>query len=348
MATITATATAVPDHRYCQDEVKLRPRSMSVEPRRMATVQAIIENAGVRQRFGVETLDYVMTPRPLSQTSRQYQTHAVELGRRVARQCLDRAGLDPSQVDYVITVSCTGVMIPSLDAYLINDLGMRPDVRRLPITELGCAGGAVALSRAHEFARAFPEANVLVVAVELSSLTFQQGDASMANIVSGALFGDGAAAALVTGRPGRGAEVIDTESHLFPGSYDTMGFDLRETGLHIVLSKHVGELIRAGLGPVLDRLLARNRLGRADLRFFVLHPGGRKVLEIMEEELQLPRELTQPSWNVLAEYGNLSSATVLFVLDEWLTSRTRVPGERGIMAAFGPGFSAELLLLRWS
>jgi alkylresorcinol/alkylpyrone synthase len=348
MATVTATATAVPDHCFCQEEAKRFARAMPVEPRRMATVQALFENAGVRQRYGVHPLDYVMTPRPLSQTSREYQAHAVDLGTRVARECLSRAGLAPTDVDYVIAVSCTGVMIPSLDAYLINELGMRADVRRLPITELGCAGGAVAISRAHEFTRAFPGANVLVVAVELSTLTFQQCDGSMANMVSGALFGDGAAAALVTGRAAAGAEVLDTESYLFPRSYDAMGFDLRETGLHIVLSKNVGDLIRAEMRGVGERLLARNRLTRADLRFFVLHPGGRKVLEVMEEELQIPRELTQPSWNVLAEYGNLSSATVLFVLDEWLTRRSRPVGESGLMAAFGPGFSAELLLLRWS
>jgi alkylresorcinol/alkylpyrone synthase len=348
MAIITATATAVPDHPFGQEEAQRYARAMPVEPRRLATVQALFENAGVRQRYGVHPLDFVMTPRPLSQTSREYQAHAVELGTRVARDCLERAGLAPADGDYVITVSCTGVMIPSLDAYLINDLGMRANVRRLPITELGCAGGAVAISRAHEFARAFPDANVLVVAVELSTLTFQQGDGSMANMVSGALFGDGAAAALVTGRGGSGAEVLDTESYLFPRSYDTMGFDLRETGLHIVLSRNVGDLIRSETRGVGERLLERNGLSRADLRFFVLHPGGRKVLEVMEEELQIPRELTQPSWNVLAEYGNLSSATVLFVLDEWLTRRARSPGDHGLMAAFGPGFSAELLLLRWT
>jgi alkylresorcinol/alkylpyrone synthase len=347
MSTITATATAVPDYCFCQEEAKRCARAMPVEPRRMATVLALFENAGVRQRYGVHPLDYVMTPRPLSQTSREYQAHAVELGRRVARDCLDRAGVAAGAVDYVITVSCTGVMIPSLDAYLINELGMRPGVRRLPITELGCAGGAVALSRADEFVRAFPGANVLVVAVELSTLTFQQGDASMANMVSGALFGDGAAAALVTGRPAAGAEVLDTESYLFPRSYEAMGFDLRETGLHIFLSKSVGDLIRSEFRAVGERLLARNGLDRDDLRFFVLHPGGRKVLEVMEEELAIPRELTQPSWNVLAEYGNLSSATVLFVLDEWLSRRARPRGQHGLMAAFGPGFSAELLLLRW-
>jgi alkylresorcinol/alkylpyrone synthase len=348
MPTITATATAVPPHRFAQEQAAAYARAMPVEPRRMATVQQIFQNAGVRQRFGVQPLEWVMTPRPLSQTSREYQAQAVPLAREVAVGCLERAGLTPRDVDMLITVSCTGVMIPSLDAYLINELGFRRDSRRLPITELGCAGGAAALARASEFVRAYPEKNALVVALELCTLTFQQQDASMANMVSGALFGDGAAAALVSGADRPGARVIDAESFLFADSYEAMGFDLRETGLHIVLSKDVCELIRRDLGPVAEQLLARNGLARQDLSYFVLHPGGRKVLECLEAELAIPREQVAPSWSVLAEYGNLSSATVLFVLDEWLMRRTPRPGEHGLLAAFGPGFSAEMLLLRWA
>jgi alkylresorcinol/alkylpyrone synthase len=348
MPTITTTATAVPPHRFDQAQAVERARSMPIDPRRMATVQQIFHNAGVRQRYAVRPLDWVTTPRPLAETSREYREQAVPLARRVAVECLDRAGLTPPDVDTLITVSCTGLMIPSLDAYLINELGFRPDVRRLPITELGCAGGASGLARAADLARARPGSNALVVAVELCSLAFQQGDGSMANVVSGALFGDGAAAALVADSPGHGARVLDAESHLFPDSYDTMGFDLRDGGLHIVLSSCVADLIRRELPGVAARLLARNGLRREDLSFFVLHPGGRKVLECMEEALAIPREQVDPSWGVLAEYGNLSSATVLFVLDEWLIRRPPQPGEYGLLGAFGPGFSAELLLLQWA
>ena len=348
MATIAATATAVPPHRFGQAEAAGYARAMPVESRRAATVQQIFANAGVRQRFAVRPLEWVMTPRPLDETSREYRAQAVPLARRVAVDCLERAGLTPKDVDTLVTVSCTGLMIPSLDAYLINELGFRPDVRRLPITELGCAGGAAGLARAAELVRAHPGSNALVVAVELCSLTFQQGDGSMANVVSGALFGDGAAAALVTGPDAPGARVVDAVSHLFPDSYDTMGFDLRGSGLHIVLSSCVAELIRRELPEIAGRLLARNGLTRDDLSCFVLHPGGRKVLECMEEALAIPREQVASSWHVLAEYGNLSSATVLFVLDEWLMRRRPPPGARGLLGAFGPGFSAELLLLQWA
>src|SRR5207247_676084 len=150
------------------------------------------------------------------------------------RDCLEQAGLRPADVDFLISVSCTGYMIPSIDAYLIGDLGFRANVRRLPITELGCVGGAMALSRARELVRGFPSSNALVIAVELPTLTFQRGDASQANLVSCALFGDGAAAALVTSRPTRGAQILDTEGHLFPNSLDAMGFDLRDGGFHMV------------------------------------------------------------------------------------------------------------------
>jgi alkylresorcinol/alkylpyrone synthase len=266
----------------------------------------------------------------------------------VARDCLDRAGLRAADVDLLITASCTGLMIPSLDAYLINDLGFRSNVRRLPITELGCAAGACALSRAHEFLRAFPSSNALVVTVELPSLTFQCNDLSNANVVASAIFGDGAAAALVTGRDAAGLRVIDTESYLFPHSTGALGFDLEDGGLHIVLSKDLPDLIRSRVKRLIEDLIAPHDIGRDDLSFFLLHPAGRKVLHYLEEELDLRHGEIQPSWDVLRDYGNLSSASVLFVLREWLTQHRPVTGETGLMAAFGPGFSSEMLLLQWN
>jgi alkylresorcinol/alkylpyrone synthase len=276
-----------------------------------------------------------------------YQQHARELTRQVAQRCLDQASLDADEIDLIITVSCTGYMIPSLDAYLINDLGCRPNVRRLPITELGCIAGAMALSQAWSFVRAFPETNVLVVAVELPSLTFQSHDTSTANIVATALFGDGAAAALVTGQPRAGLEIVDTQSALLPGTLGEMGYDLRDSGFHMVLSKDVPSLLRAQIGELAADFLAQHRLNVEQIAAFALHPGGKKILEYLEQELGLRREQTEPSWTVLRDYGNLSSAAILFVLDEWLTKRALPSGQYGLAAGFGPGLSAELLLLRW-
>ncbi len=348
MITIAATATVIPPHVLRREAVKQAvQQTFGLAPQRLATVMAIFDNARVEQRYSVFPLEYLAHPRSLTQTMQEYQEHAVGLGRRAAKDCLAQAGLKPTEVDLLITVSCTGFMIPSLDAYLINDLGFRPDVRRLPITELGCAAGAAALSRASEFIRAFPGTNVLVVAVELPSLTFQHADQSPANIVSSALFGDGAAAALVTGRDMLGPQILDTESYLFPDSVDAMGFDLKESGLHIVLSKDIPDLVRKEIKRLIGRVLERHGLRLEHLSFFVLHPGGKKVLSYLEQELDLTRDETQPSWDVLASYGNLSSASVLFVLRELQLKRRPTQGDYGLMVAFGPGFSAELLLLQW-
>jgi alkylresorcinol/alkylpyrone synthase len=349
-ATILSVATAVPDTIVTIADVKeYFPKAFDLDARRLATMYAVIDNARILKRHMLFPLDYVITPRPLEQISAEYKTHSIQLGLEVAESALAQAGLAPTDIDLIITVSCTGVMIPSLDAHLINLMGFRADVKRLPITELGCAAGAAALGRASDYIRAFPDANVLLIAVELPSLTFQRGDNSPANLVSCALFGDGAAAVILTGRPAPGIQIIDTHSHLIPDSLDAMGFDLKGSGFHIVLSRSVPQLIRDEIGAVMDRLLQRHALSRTDLRFFLLHPGGQKLLSYIEEEMGLQKTLTQSSWTVLAEYGNLSSATVLFVMKEFLSQPTpQQHGDRGLLAAFGPGFSMEMALLQWN
>jgi alkylresorcinol/alkylpyrone synthase len=352
-ATILSTATAVPPNAVGTDEVKeYFPKAFALDrerdERRLAAIYAVIDNACIRKRHFLFPLDYTISPRPLDKVSCEYKTNSIALGQIVAEAALAKAGLEPREIDLIITVSCTGVMIPSLDAYLINLMGFRSDVKRLPITELGCAAGAAALARAAEYIRAFPDAKVLIIAVELPSLTFQRDDPSPANFISCCLFGDGAAAAVMVGGKERGLRVVDSLSHTIPGSLDAMGFDLRGSGFHIVLSKDVPQLIRSEIGAITDRLLERNGLGRGDLRFHLLHPGGRKLLNALEEELALPGEATRGAWKVLDEYGNLSSATVLFVLKEFLDGPPPGSGSNGMLAAFGPGFGAELVLLEWN
>lgn len=345
---ICATATAVPEHVITKEEVKVSMgRVFDLDARRLALMHGVVDNARVEKRRLVFPLEYTVTPRPLSAISVEYQRWAIELGERAAREALNRAGIGAGEVDLLLTASCTGVMIPSLDAHLINSLGFRANVRRLPITELGCAAGAASLARASDYVRAFPGATALVVAVEIPSLTFQRGDNSAAHLISCVLFGDGAAAAVVSGNGARGARIVDTDSFLFPDSTGAMGFELRDTGFHIVLSKDVPQLIRSRIGGLVDGLLERNGLRREDLGFFLLHPGGQKLLSFIEDELGLEEGDTAASWRVLAEYGNLSSATVLFVMHEWLKDAAPASGEMGLMAAFGPGFSSEMLLLEW-
>jgi alkylresorcinol/alkylpyrone synthase len=345
---IASAATAVPSFCIGREEVKSYMQQVfSIESGRLEAMMAVIDNSQVKQRYCIHPVDYIVRPRPLAQISREYQEHSICLGRKVATECLERAGIGPREIDLIVTVSCTGVMIPSLDAYLINDLGFRTDVRRLPITELGCSAGAAALAKASEFIRAFPGSTALVIAVEIPSLTFQRGNTSQANLISTVLFGDGAAAAVVTGRAHPGPRIIGTDSYLFPHSLDAMGFDLKDNGFHIVLSKDVPQLIRDDIKRLIDSFLARHNLTRKQISAFIFHPGGQKLLSFIQDELGLSRCDTQFSWDVLRDYGNLSSASVLFVLQEWLTKRIMATGDYGLLAAFGPGFSCEMLLLRW-
>jgi alkylresorcinol/alkylpyrone synthase len=348
--TIASAAIAVPEHVLTREGVKYYYQKVfSLEERRLNALMTVIDNSRVENRHCVFPVEYFVEPRPLDQISREYQEHAVILGRRAAEKALADAGLTPRDVDMIITVSCTGFMIPSVDAHLINDMGFRSNVRRLPITELGCAAGAVGVTRAYEYIRAFPGATVLLLAIELATLTFQRGDVSQANLISCALFGDGAAALVITGKADTpGPRVLASASHFFPNSLDAMGFELKGSGFHIVLSKDVPEMIRGVIKGLITEFLGSHALTPADMAAFVLHPGGNKLLRYVEEELEIPEGKSQYSWDVLRDYGNLSSATVLFVMREWLTKRKMNPGDYGLMAAFGPGFSAEMLLLQWA
>jgi alkylresorcinol/alkylpyrone synthase len=350
---ILATATAVPEFSATQAEVKEHLRAvLPLPPSRLDAAMALFDHTAVEHRYSVEPVSTLGRPRTLGESQQSYRAHALRLGRQVAREALARAEVAANEVDLVITVSCTGIMIPSLDAYLVDELGLRRDVRRLPITALGCAGGAAALARAHDFLVGFPAARVLVIAVELPSLSVQRGDASVANLVSTALFGDGAAAAVLRGGgeddAGRGVRILETQSHVFPRSTQVLGFELRDDGFHSVLSKEIPILLKPEIARLVTEMAARRGLRRADLTCFVLHPGGRKILGVLEEELGLTRDDTQLSWEILGRYGNQSSASVLFVLHEWLTQRSPPPGAHGVLAAFGPGLATDLLLLRWS
>ena len=348
-ATLLSIATAVPDVIVTSQDVKeYFPKAFELDARRLAVMYAVMDNAQVHQRHMLFPLDYTIELRSLEQISCEYKTHAIQLGRKVAEDALAAAQLTPQDIDLIITVSCTGVMIPSLDAHLMNQMPFRPDARRLPITELGCAAGSAALGRAADYIRAYPESNVLLIAVELPSLTFQRNDLSPAHLISCILFGDGAAGAVLTGRNAPGLQILDSHSHLIPNSLDAMGFDLRDSGFHIVLSKNVPQLIRDEIGGVLANFLGRHQMTRDDLSFFILHPGGQKLLAFVEEELSLTTQHTCTSWKVLGKYGNLSSATVLFVANEFLSGPPPQHGERGLLAAFGPGFSTEMALLEWN
>lgn len=346
--TIAGTATAVPPYVMTREIVKAHIGEVfSLDDQRLEAIHDVIDNSAIDQRYCVFPPEYVIEPRPLAQINAEYQEKCVELGLQVTSRALGQAGMSPADVDLLITVSCTGVMIPSLDAHLATHMGFRPDVRRLPITELGCAAGAAGLGRAWEYLSAFPDRTALLVAVELPTLTFQRKDFSQANLISAVLFGDGAAGVVVTGREAPGPRILASECFLFPNSLGAMGFDLRDSGFHIVLSKDVPDLIRERVRGLAEGFLARQGLRREDISAFLLHPGGQKLLSYMQEELGLDRSDTEISWEILRRFGNLSSASVLFILNEWLVQKEMPSGSYGLAMAFGPGFTAEMLLLQW-
>jgi alkylresorcinol/alkylpyrone synthase len=348
VATIAGTSTAVPPYVLSRDLCKNGIGGVfGLDGPRLDAIREVIDNSAIDQRYCVFPPEYSIEPRPLAQINAEYQDKAVELGLQVTEQALAQANLAPADVDLLVTVSCTGVMIPSLDAHLATIMPFRSDVRRLPITELGCAAGAAGLARTWEYVSAFPDRTALLVAVEIPTLTFQRKDMSQANLISAVLFGDGAAGVVVTGREAPGPRILASECFLFPNSLTAMGFDLRDTGFHIVLSKDVPELIRERVKDLAEGFLARQGLRREDISAFLLHPGGQKLLSFMQEELGLSRADTEISWDILRRYGNLSSASVLFILNEWLVQREMPSGSYGLLMAFGPGFTAEMLLIQW-
>jgi alkylresorcinol/alkylpyrone synthase len=346
---IAATATALPPFTITRDDVKFyMGRVFDIPERRLEAMMAVVDNAQVHKRHAIFPIEYTVEPRPLSKTNQEYMEHAIMLGQQAAEECLKRAGMRADEIDLIITVSCTGFMIPSLDAHLINRMGFRSDVRRMPFTELGCAAGAMALGRSADFLQAYPGKNVLILAVELPSLTFQRKDISQANLISSILFGDGAAAVIVSGKAHPGPKILSSETYTFPDSLNAMGFDLRDSGFHILLSKDVPEMIGAKIRGLVDGFLERRGITQADIKGWILHPGGSRLLSNVEVNLGLTKADTQPSWDILRNVGNLSSATILFILQEWLEKRPLKPGDLAFAGAFGPGFSAEFLLLQWT
>jgi alkylresorcinol/alkylpyrone synthase len=273
-----------------------------------------------------------------------------ELGAAAVSDALGRAGLAPREVDHLYFVTVTGISTPSLDAKLVNRLGLSPAVKRTPIFGLGCMAGAAGLARAADVLRAFPSEVALVVSVELCSLTLQREDASITNVIATGLFGDGAAAVLLQGgdrAPAAAPRILATRSVFYPDTEWVMGWDVVDTGLKVVLSAKVPEVIEANVGRDVDGFLADHGLARGDVRHWIAHTGGPKVLEAFRRALALPEAAVARSWRSLQEVGNLSSASVLFVLRDLLDAGEARPGDLGVLAAMGPGFSAELLLLQW-
>jgi alkylresorcinol/alkylpyrone synthase len=357
MALLLSIERFLPPHRYEQEVVTgwvrrwLESGGGGADATRLLSVYSA---AGVKKRASVVPIERVFAPRDFEAQNDLYNEHARGIGVDLARRALDAAGLVPSDVGAIVSVSCTGFSIPAVDAYVADALKMGPRLVRLPITESGCAGGVVGLARACDFLTAHPSAAVLVLAIELSSLTFQPWDRSPSNVVSIAIFGDGGAGLVLVGpdhpRARAAAARIrftDFESQFFPGTTHLMGFRLRNAGLQIVLDRELAPFVRRHVKTAIDGFLGARGITRGDVGRWILHPGGRRIVEAMVESLGLAPEDLAATDTVLAEHGNMSSVTVLFVLEEMLRAHRPPAGQRGLMGAFGPGFGAELALLEF-
>jgi alkylresorcinol/alkylpyrone synthase len=347
---IAGVARALPPYRFTQQEIF---EALAGQWQGKLENPALL--ARFHQRVGVETRHMVM---PLADyqnltrwgdANRLWLEHAEQLGEQAIDLALQRAGMGRDRISALLTVSVTGIASPSLDAHLANRMHLPLNIRRTPIFGLGCVAGAAGIAQAADYVRAYPERVAMLLSVELCSLTWQRNDLSIANLISSGLFADGAAAVVVAGDDvvADGPEIVDTASSFYPDTEEAMGWDISEEGFRIVLSPEVPAIIRAKLPGDVDALLSRNKLGRDDIGNWVLHTGGPKVLDAMAESLGLDRDACAASWDSLREVGNLSSASVLLVLEEVMQNRRPAPGTWGVLAALGPGFCAQLVLLRW-
>jgi alkylresorcinol/alkylpyrone synthase len=347
---IAAVATAFPPHWYEQRVLtECLVGLFGAEPRLAQRLRSLHANTGVRGRYLTLPLDAYGGLTDFTRANAAWLDGALELGERACRDALARAGVAPAEVDTVLFSTVTGLASPSLDARLVTRLGLRPDVRRVPMFGLGCVAGAACVSRAADYVKGQPDGTALVLTLELCSLTLQREDHSVANLISSGLFGDGAAAAVVVGERHRapGPRVVDTRSVFYPDTEDVMGWNIGAHGFRIVLSPDVPAVARERVPADVDAFLRPHRLARGDIARWIAHPGGPKVLEALQQGLGVGREQLEVSWQCLADAGNLSSASVLMILERTMRERPPAAGEHGVLLAMGPGFCSELLLLRW-
>jgi alkylresorcinol/alkylpyrone synthase len=342
-ARVAALATAVPDFVFRQDELidrvpQLFPGLGAAEVARMLPV---FKNAGIETRYSCVPLDWYERPHGWAEKNRLFVENAVDLLEIAAGRALDQAGMDIADIGAMVSVSTTGIATPSLDALLMERMGARRDVERLPIFGLGCAGGVIGLARAATMARARPSLAVLLLVVELCALTFRRSDNSKSNLVATALFGDGAAAAVLT-CDGQGPAIAAAGEHTWPGSLDIMGWSVEDDGLGVIFSRDIPSLTRTAFRDAAIEFLLANGLTLGDVDEFVCHPGGAKVLDALEAAFGLaPGGLDIPR-RILREYGNMSAVTVLFVLEAALAAgRTG----RFLLSSLGPGFTAAYMII---
>jgi len=349
MPRIQSLATAIPPHRLEQTRARREMARLCRDHPHLERLIPVFDRAGVETRFLVRPPEWYLEPRTFDERNREYVERGLELAERAARECLVRAGTSPAEIDDVMVVTTTGLATPSLDALLAARLGLRADVRRWPIFGLGCAGGAGALIRAKEVLDARPRSRALVVSVEVCSMVFSTQPRTATDLVGTALFGDGAAAALLAGDdvPGEGIRLAAGRSYLLPDARHLMGWDFTSEGMRLILSRDIPEAVATRVAPVVEEFLRDADLCPRTVTHAVLHPGGPKVMATYRSAFDMPEEGVSIARDSMRRYGNLSSAAVLVMLSDLVATGRPVGGDSGLVLALGPGFAAEMLVLRW-
>ena len=318
------------------------------EEKLISKLETILDKTQISSRYILLSPEEVLQSKDFHTTNNQYIEASIRLGTEAVESALELNSVHPDEVDMFISISCTGFVIPGVDAHIMNTIGIKAS--RMILTEHGCAGGAVGLMRAWEYCRAYPERTVVLVAHEFCSQTFLLNDLSMTNIVSSTLFGDGVAATVISGKL-KSSEPLPVmqrcATSFFPGTLDFMGFELLNEGLRIILSPEIPTFIKNQIQPTLEGFLRECQISQESLRHYVMHPGSVRIVEIIGKQLGLRREDIAPTLQVLFNKGNMSSVTVLAVMQEIQDHSSPQVGDLGLLVAFGPGFVAELALFQW-
>ena len=345
------TGIALPGNYVDQEQLSARLRELwqrrYSDLRRFDKIQGAL---GITGRHLALPIEQYIPLDTFAKTNDAWMRVAPEVGTAAAHAALERAGLKPRDVDALFFVTVTGIAVPSIDTRVISALGMRKEIKRTPIFGLGCVAGAAGTARAADYIRAYPSEVAMLLSIELCSLTLQREDLSIANIIASGLFGDGAAAMLIGAgdRSGpMGPQIVATRSLVFPNTEGILGWEIVDSGFKIVLSSKLTELVNTHILGEVDSFLAKQNIDRSQIRHWIAHAGGPKVLETLESALHLPEQALARSWRSLQAVGNLSSASIMFILDELMRDGVPVTGEYGMIIGMGPGFSVELVLIKW-
>jgi 1,3,6,8-tetrahydroxynaphthalene synthase len=346
MPTLCKPSVNVPEYVMTVEDTLQFAREVHAGKPQLPLALRLIQNTGVKKRHFVQPIEETLRHPGLDKRNRVYEAESKKRCPEVIEQALKNARLTVTDIDAIIYVSCTGFLMPSLTAWLINTMGFRPDTRQVPIAQLGCAAGGAAINRAHDFCTAYPYANVLIVSCEMCSLCYQPTDDSVGSLLSDGLFGDAVAAAVVRGEGGTGVSLERNASYLIPNTEEWISYAVRSTGFHFLLDRRVPGTMEP-LAPVLRGLAAANGLEAGKLDFYIIHAGGPRILEDLSKFLNVNCDMFRHSWATLSEYGNIASAVVLDALRRLFDEGAMSPGAAGVIAGFGPGITAEMAVGSW-